>query len=361
MSTKAISGCTECGWTSKYTTPAHAERAYRLHSCERQRRQDELTARSRARDGAVDRNPRSCLHKRANHQHGTYACYVLDFCRCLPCAAANSRYEAERVRRLAYGRAPYVDAGPAREHVLALMEAGMGWKRVARTASVPSGVMTKLLYGERTRGQAPSRRIRPATAQRILAVQLDLAPGTVVDGTGAARRLQALTVAGWSQSHLAARLGILPSNFTATVHGRSQITVERARAVQALYDQMSGLIPPTDTAYQRAAVYRVRLRAAAAGWAPAIAWDEDTIDDPQARPNLTGFDEARVSEWLAEQTRPADADQLDAIEVLTRLIEDGFTTMRQQTLLTGLDEAEVTALRKAHYYRSGRRPAEEIA
>jgi transcriptional regulator with XRE-family HTH domain len=351
VSTKAISGCDECGWTSKPTTPSYADKAYRLHSCERKRRDDAATARNRARAAAVDRTPKPCLHKRANHQHGTYACYVLDFCRCLPCASANSNYEVERVRRIAYGRPAYVAAEPVRAHVRALMAAGLGWKRVAARAEVSSGVMTKLLYGETARGMPPSRRIRPDTAARLLAVTADrLADGAVIDGTGTRRRLQALVVAGWPQARLAERLGMNPANFGPLILGQRDPTVATARRMAALYDELWNTAPAPANRWELGASNRARRHALARGWAPALAWDEDTIDDPAALPNLAGqHDEATVLAWLAVHSEPDGATHADRVEVLRRLMDLGFTTLRQQTALTGLSESAITNARIAVY------------
>lgn len=326
-----------------------ADKAYRFHSCEKKRRTDELTARSRARDAAVDRTPKPCLHPIADHQHGTHACYVLDCCRCLPCASANSNYESARARRAAYGRAAYVDAGPARAHVQALAAAGMGWKRVARLAGVSTGAMSKLLYG--TPGRGPSQRIRPAAEERILAVTADrLADGAVVDGTGTRRRLQALVVAGWSQNRLAARLGMLATNLGPVILGQREPTAATARAVAALFEELWDTPPAAATGYQRAGIARARAHAAQKGWAPAQAWDDDTIDDPAARPNLHGrHDEATVLAWLAGHAQPDGASRADAVEVLRRLTQDGFTTMRQQRVLTGMAEDEVLLTRISMY------------
>lgn len=284
MSTKAITGCDQCGWTSKPTTPGLADRSYRLHSCEKKRRRDADSARSRARDAAVDRTPKPCAHPRARHTHGTYAAYVLDLCRCLPCAAANSNYETDRQRRHAYGRSPLVNAAPARAHVRALGAGGMGWKRVAAQAGISGGSMTKLLYGDTRSGRGPSARVRRETATRILAVQLDLADGAPVGVTGSTRRVQALVYAGWSQQRLAARLGVTPPNFTALAHGRGQVTLATARAVTALFEELWDTPPPIATRWEQAGVTRARAYATARGWAPVMVWDEDTIDDPTAAP-----------------------------------------------------------------------------
>lgn len=70
----------------------------------------------------LDRTPKPCLHKQANHQHGTNACYVLDKCRCHPCAHARAAQDDWRRRQQAYGRYDkYVDAAEARRHVRSLM------------------------------------------------------------------------------------------------------------------------------------------------------------------------------------------------------------------------------------------------
>ena len=100
--------------------------------------------------------------------HGR-ARYVVDHCRCAVCQAANSAYENRRNRLKAYGQwTPYVNAAPARAHVQQLSAAGLGWRRVAEISGVPPGVISKLLYGSKTRG--PSKRIRPETEVALLAV-----------------------------------------------------------------------------------------------------------------------------------------------------------------------------------------------
>lgn len=351
MSTKAISGCDECGWTSKVTAPACADRAYKLHSCERKRRDDAAAERSRARDAAVDRTPKPCPHKRANHQHGTYACYVLDFCRCLPCASANSNYEVERVRRIAYGRPAYVDAGPAREHVRALMAAGLGWKRVAERANVANGVMTKLLYGEQSRGTPPSRRIRPDTAARILAVTADrLADGQVVDGTGTRRRLQALVVAGWPQARLAERLGMNPANFGPLILGQRNPTVATARRMAVLYDELWDTAPAPANRWERGASNRARRNALARGWVPALAWDEDTIDDPTAAPAVTADEHVGVDEVAvlrrAHGDRSVELSRPERWLLVQRLHAEGMND-REIAARTGLIDRQILRDRQA--------------
>lgn len=344
MSTKVISGCDECGWTSTRTTPALADRAYRMHSCEKKRRTDAQTARSRARDAAVDRTPKPCLHPVAQHLHGSHAAYVLDRCRCLPCATANSDYEAARTRRVAYGKAAYVDAEPARDHVRTAAAAGIGWKRVAHLAGVSTGAMSKLMYGSGDR--APSTRIRPQTAARILAVRVDqVADGAIVDGTGTRRRLQALVVAGWSQNRLAARLGMSATNFGPVILEGREPTAGTARRVLVLFEELWNTPPPAASGYQRAGIERARRHAAAKGWAPALAWDEDALDDPAAVPALTaddehvGVDEVAVLR-RAHGDRSVELSRAERWLLVQRLHGEGLND-RQIAARTGLIDRQI--------------------
>lgn len=247
----------------------------------------------------VDRTPKPCLHKLAQHQHGTYACYTLDSCRCEPCCAAQSAYSAGLMRRQAESawnpdRSPMVDAEPARAHVNALRDQGMGAKRIAAAAGISNGAMTKLLYGtyvttgmgksagrygigELRRG--PSERLRRETADRILAVRLELGPGARVDAVGSVRRVRALVALGWSQSKIAQRLGIRPTNLH-LARGCPSTTYATALAVRALYDELSMQLPPELTHRDRIAANRARNYSRARGWLPPLALDEDRLDDP---------------------------------------------------------------------------------
>lgn len=279
-----VAACPECGWSGRPTTPRLAAYALRKHSCEKQRRLDARLARGQLRRAATDRTPRTCSHKRASHQHGTYAAYVLDFCRCLPCATANSTYEKQRTRQQAYGRWDgLVDAAPAREHVVALQAAGMGWKRVALASGVSNGALTKLLYGKQGRG--PSRRIRPATANRLLAVTLAVADGVPVSGVGTRRRLQALVALGWSISSLGRQIGITNIHRTIHGHGDGLVKASTARAARDLYDRLWDTFPPEDEHRQKISASRARRYATGFQWPPPLAWDDDEIDDPYAVPD----------------------------------------------------------------------------
>ena len=225
--------------------------------------------------------------------NGTRARYVLGpgpgkgrGCRCDDCRAANRAAASHRDRQILYGRwRPYVDAGPAREHLRALSAAGIGWKRAAELAGLSTGTVSKLLYGG-PGDRPPSRRIRPETAGAILAVKPSagqLAPGALTGITGTRRRLQALVATGWSQARLAGELGLTGANLGAVMRC-DQVTAGTARTVSELYDRLWDRPPPEHDQRTRIAASRARNHAAARGWVPPLAWDDDVIDDPDGLP-----------------------------------------------------------------------------
>ena len=257
---------------------------------------------------------------RSHRKHGAYVKYKLDGCRCYPCCFADSEYRRNRERAIAYGTwQPYVDAEPVRIHVRSLMEFGIGWKRIAALAGVPTGVVTKLLYGCPERHMGPSKQIRPKNAIALLAVEPSLdSLGSVVaiDATGTRRRLQALICAGWPKAQLAKRLEMQPNNF-GNVLTRPQVTVRTVRAVMRLYDELWSA-DPREHGVDNQAYSRARNHAASRQWAPVGAWDDDTIDDPASTPDLgtqVTRQEAVVEDasWLIEKqgyTRQQAADRL---------------------------------------------------
>jgi len=257
--------------------------------------------------------------------HGTRARYVLGpgpgkgpGCRCDDCRAANRAAASRRDRQILYGRwQPYVDAEPAREHLRALSAAGIGWKRAAELAGLSTSAVSKLLYGGPGE-RPPSRRIRPQTAGAILAVKPSagqLAPGALTGITGTRRRLQALVATGWSQARLAGELGLTGANFGAMMRC-DQVTAGTARAVSELYDRLWNQSPPGHDQRTRIAASRARNYAAARGWVPPLAWDDDVIDDPDGRPADGWKRRARSKRRSAELAE--DAGELIRQEGYTR-------------------------------------------
>jgi len=248
---------------------------------------------------------------RGERAHGTRACYVHgpepgqgEGCRCEPCVAANRERARQESRLRAYGRwKPYVDAGPARQHVLALQAQGVGRRRVQELSGLSSGALSKILYGGP--GDRPrTRRVRAETAQAILGVRPSPAPHALTDATGTHRRLEALVANGHSQTQLAGRLGMTRPNFGSMMQ-RDQVTVVTCEAVRELYDQLWNQPPAEHDHRTRQAVSRARNLAAERGWVPPLAWDDDKIDDPAARPAEGWKRSARKTHRSAELAEDA--------------------------------------------------------
>ncbi|MFC8015534.1 hypothetical protein [Streptomyces cinereoruber] len=149
---------------------------------------------------------------------------------------------------------------------------------IARTAGVnPSTLASALLDHSRN----PRRGIHTAVARPILALD-ELPPPacprrTQVTDTGLLRRLHALCAAGWTLEDIGAAGNISAKTLTAfatTHHPRS--TPALRGAVLAAWEELAHRPGPSTAA---------RRRAQAKGWAPPLAWDNETIDDPTVSPS----------------------------------------------------------------------------
>ncbi len=103
-----------------------------------------------------------------------------------------------------------------------------------------------------------------------------------VPSCGTQRRLQALHRIGWSWLALSDHLNST-DKWPSLLANRPPPTVTRAteREIRDLYDRLS--LTPGPSA-------RARTWAAKRDWAPPLAWDDDSIDDPDATPNVGGSD-----------------------------------------------------------------------
>ena len=270
-------------------------------------------------------------------EHGTRAKYVVEKCRCTKCRAANNASQRQYQRRKAkqaFGQHEfYVDAEPVRQHVRALMDGGVGWHRIARLSGVPSGSVSRLLYGD-SQGRPPSRGLRPETARKLLAVTIDqAADGARIDGTGTRRRLQALVAIGWSGSELMRRMGRIPTNFGFLVEG-GQVKAHTARAVRELYEQLWNTAPPETSREEKISASRSRRHASDRGWPPPMAWDDDTIDRPDV---AHGPDQDEQPDHVAVERvlagHRAKLRHVDRVELARRVLESGGGASRVSTLL----------------------------
>lgn len=168
--------------------------------------------------------------------HGTRVKYVIERCRCEPCRSANreaSRARVNAMRRPDEAWVPYIPAGPARRHLETLMAQGMGPKSIAKVSGVPHGAISKIIYGDYKTGRK-SKRIRPATARKLLAVSVtDARGGQKVDAAPTWQLLDELIAKGWPKAHLAEL--IVGPDAVALQISRRKVRASTARKVEQVY------------------------------------------------------------------------------------------------------------------------------
>lgn len=179
---------------------------------------------------------------RTDRPHGTHVRYVQGpdendiggaGCRCEPCREAANAYERTRRQRI---EPAYVPAGPARQHLAWLRDQDVGLKQVAKRAGVAHGTLSKLVYGDPTRGMPPSRRVRKATLDAILAVRpADGADGSRVPAGPTLALVERLVAAGVQKARIAERLGQRGPGLQL---GQSFVTRRNATLVRRMADEL---------------------------------------------------------------------------------------------------------------------------
>ena len=276
-------------------------------------------------------------------QCGTNSGYRLG-CRGPSCTAAAREYGNERRKRQAYGRwQPWVDAEPVRTHVQQLRRNGMGVRRIVALSGVSYTVVQRLLWS--VQGAEPTSKMRPANAAALMSVGVDLAPSSLVPSAGARRRVEALMTLGWSQQAIAQLLGWQP-NRVSSLRGKARVEVASAAAVAGLYDRLWASPAPTGTPAERWSSSRTRNYAARCGFVPPLGWDDETIDNPSARPAV------RVKDGRIRDARPTDAAtgtlasmaRAERLDAVLRLSERGLSAAAIAARL-GTTERSVTRYR----------------
>lgn len=135
------------------------------------------------------------------------------------------------------------------------------------------------------------RRARKAaeSARRRKRQYLGTAP-TLTPATGLTRRVRALYAIGWTCADQAREAGVSKQQITRLLRGDFQrATPATVQRVTTLYRRLSMTVPTDPPPAGRGYVplhERARRDAARRGYAPPLAWDDDTIDDPNAEPDL---------------------------------------------------------------------------
>jgi DNA-binding CsgD family transcriptional regulator len=144
-----------------------------------------------------------------------------------------------------------------------------------------------------------------------------------VPSAGSTRRLQALAFKGHTTSALARRLGISQFTLRRLIHGQpGEVPAHLAAAVAALYDELWA----ADGGSRR-----VARRARAAGFAPALAWDDNAGD-----PHFIDNPEAAPADW-----KPRRLTDADRAEDIAEILADGYTR-RQAAWRLGVSADAIT-------------------
>jgi len=205
--------------------------------------------------------------------HGTLTAYCSHGCRCPECKrVANRASKKWRVDKAA-GIERMVDAEPLRRHVQSLLDQGMSFRGIALTAGYRS---------RNSLGSALSRkRVMRKTFDRIISIRVesDARRFGYVDSTASRRRLQGLMAIGWPSRELAVRIGFFEHGSVLDLTAEHNRTIRRATAesIKCVYDELWDQPGPSRISAQRAAKR---------GWVVPMAWDDGTIDDPAALPDL---------------------------------------------------------------------------
>lgn len=220
----------------------------------------------------------------ADHPHDVETCWSQHNCRCTDCCRLRFlERKQRRIRLAAYGRHDQVkparvSAGPVKEHLLRLRSQGFGLERIADAAQVSRSVVIDAVYGPRgARRKSENRRpqtVRATEASRILALTADEIEAALVPALGTARRLQALGAIGYSQTAIAARMGMERGNLSLLILAKqSRVTISTYRAVCDLFSEL-WQTPQSGVEADRARALAKRHR-----WVGPLAWDDFDHDE----------------------------------------------------------------------------------
>lgn len=263
----------------------------------------------------------------------------------------NKAWEVAYNRDRARGRKRYVPAAETRARLQDLVDAQVPLRAIARAARLSDTVVRHLVAGHHDLVQ---RHTADRVALLALADVYDQASGNV-PSIGATRRVRALMAIGWRKADLQAQ-GV-PSGQLVT-RARAWISVAGWRQTRDVYDRLSMTPGPSQAC---------RDRARSHGYAPPLAWDQDTIDDPRASPQMGGgvagaidpvavdrvVAAARAGRVCGTSLRLTQDERLDAIR---KLAASGCTD-GDIALAVGVSDRTVLRLRQHYAIAPGVSPA----
>jgi hypothetical protein len=161
--------------------------------------------------------------------HGIRIQYLAG-CRCIPCRAANSRYQSERL--LAHKRGEwngFVPAEKARKHLQALSQMGVGKIAVSEVTGITRSTLDLIRTGKR-------KNLRALNEKKILSVTVDAASdGAYISAEKTWDQIRWLLDQGFTGGDLALRLGYKTARLQLR---KGRVRASNALKVQRLYDRL---------------------------------------------------------------------------------------------------------------------------
>jgi plasmid maintenance system antidote protein VapI len=201
------------------------------------------------------------------------ACYIRG-CRQPACKKADYQYMSRIRLEHPRGQRRRTDATQTRHHIERLTAAGWSQAQIARSAGLAGRTINDIVHG------APA--VAKTTASAVLSIPIGAPPMDArhIDPTGSVRRVRALVAIGWPIAQLAPRFGLYETALGRIANGRHpQIRADTAAVIAREYRRLARIPGPST---------RARNDAARKGWAGPTAWDDNSIDDPDTRPDTGG-------------------------------------------------------------------------
>ncbi|MBX9920413.1 MAG: hypothetical protein K2Y33_11400 [Mycolicibacterium frederiksbergense] len=182
-----------------------------------------------------------------------------------------------------------VDSEIVAEHIAVLRAARMGCIRISQLSGVPRRTVSRIANGHSTITYAE-------VARAILAVNPAVDRPAHMNPIGAIRRLRALVAHGHTRDEILAAMGERKLNLHRYLNGTAAwIFPGTHDRIDAAFRTLSVQPPPAGRSADRA-----RMTATKHGYLPALAWDLETIDDPDARPHVDAIRPAKPAAVLED-------------------------------------------------------------
>lgn len=238
---------------------------------------------------------------------------------------------------------------------------GMSDRMIGEQAGVPHSLPSKVRRGKiKTMRRDSFEKVMSLRPERPKVTWSEkrgkVGAGPYVDSTGTIRRMQALRADGFPGWLLGDRLGVSYEAVAQLATRQREVVLESTRlAVAKLYEELDGKTPG-DFGVGSPQAGKCATYARRAGYAPRSCWDPDTIDDPEAEPEWTGYCGTPMGRWIHQREGipkcPRCKNQPHKIpfsgEKFRRMREARGWSQRQMEEMAGLTKGHV------HHWESGR-------